>query len=351
MVSWPVTLIGSLTSPRAVVTPRGIGAASPARAAVRKTAATAAARNDLCRRFRKQPSPPLAGKKIRIDFADKIHRTGGEYHFGLSGPRDCEVDGGKRVALDVDGSMRRERTDEIFGIERVLRPGHRQHDIRHARRKHPRHPLPLLARKASENEVRLYCGIDFDADGLEERRDCELVVGAIQDDGGIAGDDVEAAGPSHSAEPRADRILADRDALGAELFDGGERDGGILVLERPGQTQFNVRERKPHTAVVDAMGGGVGAEGVVAIDKAGGASALRSYRHQGGPRLRIASPDYHGHLGLDYSALLGRDRGDGVAEVLHVIEADGRDDAQDGSDDVGGIESAAEPGLHDCDID
>src|SRR5579885_535074 len=183
MVSWPVTLMGSLTSPRAVVTPRGIGAASAARAAVTKIAAIAAARKDLCRRFRKQPSPPLAGKKIRVDFADKIHRTGGEYHYGLSGPRDGEVDGGERVALDMNGRMRREQSDKIFGVERVLRLGHRQHDVGHARRTHTRNPLPLLARKASEDEMRLQGRVDFDADGLEERRDCELVVGAIEDDG------------------------------------------------------------------------------------------------------------------------------------------------------------------------
>ena len=50
------------------------------------------------------------------------------------------------------------------------------------------------------------------------------------------------------------------------------------------------------------------------------------------------------------AALFGGDEGDGVAEVFLVVESYVCDNAEDGSDDVGGVEAAAEAYFEDEDL-
>ena len=83
----------------------------------------------------------------------------------------------------------------------------------------------------------------------------------------------------------------------------------------------------------------------VAIDQPDRAAAIRSDRSQRRPRLGIARADHDRHAGLDDAALLGRDRGNRIAQALHVIETDWRDHAEQRPDHVGRVEPAAESGL------
>lgn len=53
----------------------------------------------------------------------------------------------------------------------------------------------------------------------------------------------------------------------------------------------------------------------------------------------------------DDACLLGGDLGDGVPEIVGVVQADGRDDHHRGVDDVGGVPPAAEADLDDGDVD
>ena len=95
--------------------------------------------------------------------------------------------------------------------------------------------------------------------------------------------------------------------------------------------------------------------------------ALAGHRGIGPNRLR--REDFHrlGHLladdrdGVgarapssacdDDARLLAGDLGDGVAEVLGVVDADRRDDRDGRVDDVGGVPAAAEPDLDHRDVD
>ena len=62
---------------------------------------------------------------------------------------------------------------------------------------------------------------------------------------------------------------------------------------------------------------------------------------------------WHEILGLpgDDSGLFAGDLGDGVAQVVGMVDADGRDDRDRGVDHVGGVPSPAEPDLHDRHVD
>ena len=65
------------------------------------------------------------------------------------------------------------------------------------------------------------------------------------------------------------------------------------------------------------------------------------------PGLRGAD---HGAAGLDDAGLLGGDLGQGVAQHLGVVQADGGDGADRRVDDVGGVEPPAQPGLQHLEV-
>jgi len=57
-----------------------------------------------------------------------------------------------------------------------------------------------------------------------------------------------------------------------------------------------------------------------------------------------------GAVGAEDSGLFAGDLGDGVAEVVLVVEGNVSDDGEDGLDDVGGVEAAAETYFEDGDV-
>ena len=58
-----------------------------------------------------------------------------------------------------------------------------------------------------------------------------------------------------------------------------------------------------------------------------------------------------GAVGAEDAGLFAGDLGDGVAEVVLVVEGDVGDDGEEGFDDVGGVETAAEAYFEDGDVD
>ncbi len=54
--------------------------------------------------------------------------------------------------------------------------------------------------------------------------------------------------------------------------------------------------------------------------------------------------------GTQDAGLFACDLGDGVPEIVLMIERDIRDDGEERTDDVGGIEPAAQPNLEDGDV-
>src|ERR1035441_2185204 len=58
-----------------------------------------------------------------------------------------------------------------------------------------------------------------------------------------------------------------------------------------------------------------------------------------------------GAVGAEDSGLFAGDFGDGVAEVVLVVERDVGDDGEEGLDDVGGVEAAAHADFEDGDVD
>ena len=58
-----------------------------------------------------------------------------------------------------------------------------------------------------------------------------------------------------------------------------------------------------------------------------------------------------GAVGAEDAGLLAGDLGDGVAEVLLVVEGDVGDDREQRIDDVGSVEATAEADLEDGDLD
>ena len=58
-----------------------------------------------------------------------------------------------------------------------------------------------------------------------------------------------------------------------------------------------------------------------------------------------------GAVGAEDAGLFAGDLGDGVAEVVLMVEGDVGDDGEEGVDDVGGVESASEAYFEDGDVD
>ena len=58
-----------------------------------------------------------------------------------------------------------------------------------------------------------------------------------------------------------------------------------------------------------------------------------------------------GAVGAEDAGFFAGDFGDGVAEVVLVVEGDVGDDGEDGLDDVGGVEAAAQADFEDGDVE
>src|ERR1700719_133410 len=111
MVSWPVTLTGSSCSVRTGagmpdfldcfggVVAAGESALANAGHSVAANIHNIAIPILLSAGFRKQPTPPLAGQKIRVNFADKIHRTGSKRHVIRPQFRNYQLNRAHRIAL------------------------------------------------------------------------------------------------------------------------------------------------------------------------------------------------------------------------------------------------------------
>src|SRR5581483_7320482 len=81
------------------------------------------------------------------------------------------------------------------------------------------------------------------------------------------------------------------------------------------------------------------------------AAALGRYRDERRARFVVAGSDHHRNFWLEDSALFRRDRGNRIAEIFHVIEADWSNHAQNRRHYIGRVQPAAEPGLDHGNID
>src|SRR5258708_18135466 len=129
MVSWPVTLTGSSCPARtgAGIPPDffdfgaavfGVSAWAKAGESIVANTHTIAIALLLNASFREQPTPPLAGQKVRVNFADKIHRSRNERHVIRRQLGNHPLDRAHRIALDPCRAMRREMRREFLGLKR-----------------------------------------------------------------------------------------------------------------------------------------------------------------------------------------------------------------------------------------
>ena len=99
-------------------------------------------------------------------------------------------------------------------------------------------------------------------------------------------------------------------------------------------------EERSGWQVGDEVGGADGAE----VEGRGGFA-------DGLVGLGVLGEGDEGAVGAEDAGLFAGDLGDGVAEVVLVVERDVGDDGEEGVDDVGGVETAAEAHFEDGDVD
>ena len=155
---------------------------------------------------------------------------------------------------------------------------------------------------------------------------------------------LHASRPAHLGEATLDGGVGE--AEGLELQGGCNRGAGVADLVMAHQ-RGRGEVHQPRLALVD--------EAAALLE---GLEALAPDQERGGDRpgagadhllrLRRLAGDDGGDAALEDAGLLAGDGGKGVAELVLVIERDGRDDAERRArDDVGGVEPASETDLQD----
>ena len=90
---------------------------------------------------------------------------------------------------------------------------------------------------------------------------------------------------------------------------------------------------------------------VVVVGKEDGGSHLGGFLLEDWTGFGMALPYHDGDSLLDDAGFLARDKGQGVAEKLGVVEAYVGDDAEVGRDDISAVETASHAHLDDSHID
>jgi hypothetical protein len=138
------------------------------------------------------------------------------------------------------------------------------------------------------------------------------VVSTVND---VCAHGLETSRPLHLTQATGDDVGFQLEASGMQ---GGDGHGGVPALMRAGEAGFR------RTGCVD--------------DRQGSASffsgAGDDIERFGGLRHRD-----HGHVGLDDARFFSGDLGEGVAEHVHVVPADGGDDAHSRGDGIGGVQT------------
>ena len=158
-------------------------------------------------------------------------------------------------------------------------------------------------------------------------------------DEGAAAQALEAGGPFGAGDGGGAGGLVH--AEGAERAEGDAGVADLVGADEVGQRQVEeaVRVEVGHAAVLlpDLP--------VLAFDHERGEHARRLLLDDG-ERLGLLAADHAADAVLEDAGLLGGDLGQGLAEVLLVVDGDGGDDGEAGAvDDVGGVEAAAEADL------
>lgn len=153
------------------------------------------------------------------------------------------------------------------------------------------------------------------------------VVRAVQEDVGTRANAFQAAGPLG---------LFDAGGIDAEVVERGKGDGGVFDL-----VCADEGEREAAAAVAERTAVGPDFDGI----ERGRREWMEGSEDCGGFRELAGGDD--GAAGFDDARFLAGDRGQSVAEELLVVVVDGGDDAEDGIDDVGGVQPAAEAGFKD----
>src|SRR5208282_2879595 len=181
--------------------------------------------------FREQPNSPLAGEKIRVNFADKIHRSRDQRHVIGRHFRNHSLDRADRIALDASGTVRREMRHQFLRFERAFGLGPRQGDVAHARTEHGGHRAPFLGGLAAEDQARFHARTELDAHRLQQCRDTHLVVRAIEDNQRPLRYDVKAPRPAYFPDAAPDGVLVYSPALRPQSLERRHRDRGVLMLK------------------------------------------------------------------------------------------------------------------------
>ena len=178
------------------------------------------------------------------------------------------------------------------------------------------------------------------------------VVGRVGKRQRVTSDDLQAAGREHLGE-RLDHQLRFRKST-EEGPHGRERERGVVGLMPSMQIEEDllvdvVRDPDGHDLTPDRDT--PRDHLVVHSWQQHGRTGIVRDLHQHRERLRLLGSKDDLRPGLDDARLLRSDLREGIAEVVGVVHADGRDHADVGSVHVGGVPATAHSGLDDRNVD
>ena len=168
-------------------------------------------------------------------------------------------------------------------------------------------------------------------------------------------DELEAAGPAGVVDARLDAGGSDavEGKAGLEFARGGQGEGEVAPLVASVQGGVDEDGRAEPVNLIGVIGGrfggSSGGDEVGGVDGAGlefGRDFSEDLIGDG-----VLGEEDGGSAGAKDAGFFAGDLGEGVAQPLLVVEVDVGDDGDEGRDDIGGVETAAESDLKDGDVD
>jgi hypothetical protein len=194
-------------------------------------------------------------------------------------------------------------------------------------------------------------------DGLDQGLDGFGRVRPVEDDAGGAGDDFQARGLGGAGQALGHVALGRVEAPLTQLVEDRQRQAAVLRLVLSLQRHGEMLEDRTGGVQADA---GVRAELRRGLEAAGIVDIRAQHLERGAGGLRCAAEDLHhgwrlrdgerGDTGLEDPGFFGGDLLEGVAQELRVLELDGGDGRDIGTDQVCGVEPSAQAHFHDGDI-
>ena len=194
----------------------------------------------------------------------------------------------------------------------------------------------------------------------QQLADAVFVVRDVEDDVGMFVDDLPSAVKARELFDLAQGAMNDLrlqlPAEAAQQVHGFQHGQEVAGLVDAGQV-----ERIPLYARGDRAGGDLDLQRMAAIFPVGDIVMMVRKGEWGvlaggllfedGCGFGLVFADDDGNLMFDDAGLFGSDRGQGIAQQVHMVVADIGDDREIGGDDIGAVEAAAETDFNDGDID